>query len=228
MGKGRSGYSFPINELPDLTRIALAKGYELPIKWKHAREICNAIMEKGMYLHEAIEYLKDVMEQKNYVPFKRFKGNVAHRKNSYYWKWPAGRYPYKAAKYILSVLENALNNAKDKGLDERRLKILLLAAHKSRILRRRPDRRGPGILRGWKVKRGTNLEVVVMEVPEEIIEEVAPPEEVEEVEEVSEEEAEEEEMEEEIEEEEEAAEEEETEENEEEEENDEIEEGEEE
>lgn len=188
MGKGRSGYSFPINELPDLTRIALARGHELPIKWKHAREICNAIMEKGMYLHEAIEYLQDVMKQKNYVPFKRFKGNVAHRKNSYYWKWPAGRYPYKAAKYILSVLENALNNARDKGLDEKRLKILLLAAHKSRVLRRRPDRRGPGILRGWKIKRGTNLEVIVMEVPEEVVEET---------EEISEEEIEEEEIEEE-------------------------------
>ncbi len=188
MGKGRSGYSFPIHELPDLTRIALAKGYELPIKWKHAREICNAIMEKGMYLHEAIDYLKAVMEQKDYVPFKRFKGNVAHRKNSYYWKWPAGRFPYKAAKYILSVLENALNNARNKGLDDKRLKILLVAAHKSRILRRRPDRRGPGILRGWKVKRGTNLEVVVMEVPEEITEEVTPTEEIEEGEEEIEEE----------------------------------------
>ena len=168
MGKGRSGYSFPLHELTDETRIALARGYELPIKWKHAREICNAIMERGMFLHEAIEYLKAVMEKKAAVPFKRFKGNVGHRRELHDWKWAPGRYPYKAAKYILRVLENALNNARDKGLDEKRLKIILIAAHKSRILRRRPDRRGPGLLRGWKVKRGTNLEVVVMEIPEEI------------------------------------------------------------
>jgi len=199
MGKGRSGYSFPINELPDLTRIALAKGYELPIKWKHAREICNAIMEKNMYLHEAISYLKAVMAKKAAVPFKRFKKNVAHRKELADWGWIAGRYPYKAAKYILRVLENALNNARFKGLDERRLRILLIAAHKSRILRRRPDRRGPGLLRGWKVKRGTNLEVVVMEVPEEA-EAIVPTEErLEEMEEEEfEEEVEEEEIEEEL------------------------------
>jgi len=178
MGKGRSGYSFPIHELPDTTRIALARGYELPIKWKHAREICNAIMERGMFLHEAIDYLKAVIDKKAAVPFKRFKGNVAHRKDHYIWKWAPGRYPYKAAKYILKVLENALNNARFKGLDDRRLKILLLAAHKSRVLRRRPDRRGPGLLRGWKIKRGTNIEVVVMEIPEEIPEEVTPEEEI--------------------------------------------------
>ena len=187
MGKGREGYSFPIHELPDTTRIALARGYELPIKWKHAREICNAIMERGMYLRDAIKYLRAVMEQKAAVPFKRFKGNVGHRKELHDWKWPAGRYPYKASKYILRVLENALNNAREKGLDERRLKIIWMAAHKGRIIRRRADRRGPGILRGWKVKRCTNIEVVVMEMPEEV-EEVPTEEEVpEEVEEAGEE-----------------------------------------
>ncbi|MHA1615963.1 MAG: 50S ribosomal protein L22 [Candidatus Njordarchaeales archaeon] len=171
MAKGRSGYSFPIHELPDTTRIALARGHELPIKWKHAREICNAIMERGMYLHEAIRYLRAVMEQKAAVPFKRFKGNVGHRKELHDWKWAAGRYPYKAAKYILEVLENALNNARNKGLDERRLRIIWMVAHKGRIIRRRPDRRGPGLLRGWKIKRCTNVEVVVMEIPEEMVSE---------------------------------------------------------
>ena len=168
MAKGRSGYSFPIHELPDTTRIALARGHELPIKWKHAREICNAIMEKGMYLHEAISYLRAVMEQRAAVPFKRFKGNVGHRKELHNWKWASGRYPYKAAKYILQVLENVLNNARAKGLDERRLRIIWMAAHKGRIIRRRPDRRGPGLLRGWKIKRCTNVEVAVMEIPEEV------------------------------------------------------------
>jgi len=176
MPKGRSGYSFPIEALPesDRARIAIALGKDLPIKWKHAREIANAIMERKFYLKDAIRYLKAVIRQEEAVPFKRFNSNVGHRKGMDKWKWPAGRYPKKASKYILKVLENALNNARQKQLDESRLKILLIAAHKGRIIRRRPDRRGPGILHGWKIARSTNVEVIVMELPEE--EEIEMPE----------------------------------------------------
>jgi len=176
MPKGRSGYSFPIEALPesDRARIAIALGKDLPIKWKHAREIANAIMERKFFLKEAIKYLRAVIRQEEAVPFKRFNSNVGHRKGMDKWKWPAGRYPKKASKYILKVLENALNNARQKQLDESRLKILLIAAHKGRVLRRRTDRLGPGILHGWKISRGTNVEVIVMELPEE--EEIEVPE----------------------------------------------------
>ena len=128
-------------------------------------------------LKDAINYLKKVMRKEAAVPFKRYKKNVGHRKELHDWKWVSGRYPYKASYYILKVLENALNNARNKGLNEDNLKVLLIAAHKGRIIRRRPDRRGPGLLKGWKIKRGTNIEVVVIEVPEEeAITEVAPTE----------------------------------------------------
>ena len=167
----RSGYSFPVEKYPDRAKLAIAKGVDLPIKYKHAREIANAIMEKRMTLKEAIKYLRRVMRQEAAVPFKRYKGSVAHRKELKDWKWPAGRYPYKASAYVVKVLENALNNARQKGLNEDRLRILLIAAHKGRAIRRRPDRRGPGILKGWKIKRSTNLEVLVVEAPEELAEE---------------------------------------------------------
>jgi len=177
MPKGRSGYSFQVEEFPEREKIAIAKGVNLPIKFKHAREIANAIMERGMMLKEAINYLKRVMRKEAAVPFKRYKKNVGHRKELHDWKWVAGRYPYKASYYVLKVLENALNNARNKGLNEDNLKILLIAAHKGRIIRRRPDRRGPGLLKGWKIKRGTNIEVIVIEVPEEeAITEVTPTE----------------------------------------------------
>lgn len=187
MARGRSGYSFQVEEFPEKDKIAIAKGVDLPIKFKHAREIANAIMERGMMLKEAIEYLRKVMRKEAAVPFKRFKGNVGHRKELHDWKWVAGRYPYKASYYMLRILENALNNARNKGLDEDNLKILLIAAHKGRIIRRRVDRRGPGLFKGWKIKRGTNVEVIVIEAPreEEVITEIEPvEEEVEEIEEV--------------------------------------------
>ena len=167
MPGGRKGYSFPINRLPDTSKIAIARGYELPIKWKHAREIANAIMERKMKLNDAIAYLEDVIEMKRAVPFKRYKGNVGHRKGMHEFRWKSGRYPVKAAKYILDVLKNVRNNARNKNLNEEQLQRIWFATHKRRKIRQRPDRRGPGIFRGIKVKRGTNVEIVVMEVPSE-------------------------------------------------------------
>ena len=170
--KKRPGFSMPVNELMKTHRIALAWGRDLPIKWKHAVEICNAIMEKRMTLKEAQEFLENVIELKEWVPFYRFKGDVAHRPGEgRQWKIKSGRYPVKAAKYILRVLKDAEANARAKNMNPENCRILLIAAHKGRIIRRRVDRIGPGLFRGWKIKRATNIEVVVVEVPEKIEEE---------------------------------------------------------
>ena len=50
--------------------------------------------------------------------------------------WPSGRYPVKAAKMILQVLENAENNAEFKGLDVERMKIIHACAQKGMIVKR--------------------------------------------------------------------------------------------
>ncbi|MHA1155779.1 MAG: 50S ribosomal protein L22 [Candidatus Heimdallarchaeota archaeon] len=115
---------------PDRTAIASAR--ELDISHKAAREICNTI--KGMFLDKAKEYLEDVMDMKKAVPYKRHKKHVAHRKELS--KWPSGRYPIKAARKILEVLENAENNAEFKGLDVERMKIIHASSHKAMILKR--------------------------------------------------------------------------------------------
>ncbi|NHJ49437.1 MAG: 50S ribosomal protein L22 [Asgard group archaeon] len=115
---------------PDRTAIASAR--ELDISPKAAREICNTI--KGMFLDRAKEYLEDVSVMKKAVPYRRHKKHVAHRKELS--KWPSGRYPIKAAKKILEVLENAENNAEFKGLDVERMKIIHAASQKGMIIKR--------------------------------------------------------------------------------------------
>ncbi len=115
---------------PDRTAIASAR--ELDISPKAAREICNTI--KGMFLDKAKEYLEDVMDMKKAVPYKRHKKHVAHRKELS--KWPSGRYPIKAARKILEVLENAENNAEFKGLDVERMKIIHASSYNAMILKR--------------------------------------------------------------------------------------------
>jgi large subunit ribosomal protein L22 len=118
------GYSITEEEL-DPEKTVKASGREVRISPKHAREICRTV--KGMMLTQAKQYLKDVMAKKKPVPFTRFKKKAGHRhglEGAY-----AGRYPVKAAKYVLRVLEGAEANAENKGLDTERLRIIHASAY---------------------------------------------------------------------------------------------------
>ncbi len=110
----------------DVDKTAKAAGRYLRCSPKLAREVCNAI--KGMLLENAKEYLNKVILKKQAVPFKRHNKHQAHRKGLHKYKWPAGRYPVKAAYLILTILENAESNAEYKGLDIDRIRIKHAAA----------------------------------------------------------------------------------------------------
>ncbi len=116
----------------DETKAAKAMGYEMPISFKHAVEICRAI--RGKRIEEAMEFLEDVIAMKRAVPFKKHKKKVAHKSGLE--KWYAGRYPQKAAKAILKILRNLEANAEYKGLEVERLKIVHAQAKKGRVLKR--------------------------------------------------------------------------------------------
>jgi large subunit ribosomal protein L22 len=115
----------------DVDRTAIATGRNLRISPKHAREICREL--KGKYLETAQEYLEQVIEKKRSVPFRRYRKKIPHRKDLR--KWPSGRYPQKAAKEILRVLENAEQNSSFKGLEVSRLRITHIAAQRGRKIR---------------------------------------------------------------------------------------------
>jgi len=105
---------------------------EVSISPKHAVELAREI--RGMYLEKAKRYLEDVINFKRPVPFKRYNKKVPHRRGLT--KWYSGRYPVKAAKFFLKLLENLENNAEQKGLDISRLKIVHCAALKGRKRRK--------------------------------------------------------------------------------------------
>jgi large subunit ribosomal protein L22 len=115
---------------PDKT--AIASGRDLRIKPKVAREICNRI--KGMRLDEARDYLEDVIDKKKAVPYYRYRGKVPHRKQLQ--GHDAGRFPEKAAGEILKILDSVEANAEFKGLYADRLKIIHMAAHRGRVIRK--------------------------------------------------------------------------------------------
>ncbi len=171
MPRNRKGFTTILRNLPK-ERIAIAWGKDLPIKWKHAVNICDAITSRGMFIEEAIEYLEKVIDGEEYVPYFKHRRHYGHRKGSDKWKWPQGAFPEKAARYILKVLRSAKANAENVGLDVSRCIIFAMSAHKGRVLKRRPDRIGAGLFRGWKIKRACNVEVVLYQLTEEEYEEL--------------------------------------------------------
>jgi len=124
------GYS--ITDL-DPAKTVKAAGRELRVSHKAAREVCTAI--KGMNLDKAKEYLNNVTNKKQPVPFRRYNKKLGHRhgvgKGAF-----AARYPIKAAQKILQVLEGAEANAEFRGFDLERLRIIHAAAYPGMKLER--------------------------------------------------------------------------------------------
>lgn len=127
------GYSI-IGLDPDKT--ARASGREIRISPKAARELCNEL--RGLRLEAAKTYLEEVIAMRQAVPYRRYDGQVGHRKGLH--KADSGRYPVKASKVILGVLANAENNADYKGLDLDRLRITHISAYPGRLIKRYIER----------------------------------------------------------------------------------------
>jgi large subunit ribosomal protein L22 len=103
-------------------KVAKAQSVNMDVSFKHCAEICREI--KGMKLLRAREFLKNVIERKEFVPFRRYNRGVGHRKGG-----TPGRYPEKASKLILKILDNVQANAEFKGMDEEKLKVVHAQAH---------------------------------------------------------------------------------------------------
>lgn len=122
----------------DPERMARATGKELHISAKHSVEICRAI--RGLPITSAIDLLENVISKKEALPFRRFIRCVPHRRTNGFSKRRTGpgRYPVKAAKAILRVIESAQANA-DKAIDDLTdtddLRIVTSAASRGRVIK---------------------------------------------------------------------------------------------
>ncbi|MDG5775730.1 50S ribosomal protein L22 [Haloarculaceae archaeon H-GB2-1] len=118
------GISYSVDADPDTTAKAMLR--ERQMSHKHSKAIAREI--KGMTAGNAIEYLNEVIEGERAVPFKSHNSGVGHRKNID--GWDAGRFPEKASKAFIDLLENAIGNADHQGFDGEAMEILHVAAHK--------------------------------------------------------------------------------------------------
>ncbi len=139
--------------------IAKAKANELNMSPKHSIEIATFIRHQRV--NDAITYLNDVIGLKKAIPFRRFNRNVAH-KRGLPGNWDAGRYPVKASKAYIRVLESVKKNAEYIGLDADNLEIIHVSANRGRAQKsffpRAMGRATP------KVRETVNIEIVVREV----------------------------------------------------------------
>jgi len=136
--------------------MARAYGRELPIAWKKSIELARSI--RGKTVEQAREYLERVASLKQAVPMRRYKRWVAHKAGA----GPA-RYPVKAAKEFLRVLESAVANAEFTGKeDPDAMLVKVVNAHKGSITKGyRP--RAHGRSTAWN-QDTVNLEIVLEEV----------------------------------------------------------------
>jgi large subunit ribosomal protein L22 len=118
------GISYSVDADPDTTAKAMLR--ERQISLKHSKAIARAI--KGETVADAEEYLQAVIDGERSVPFKQHNTGVGHRSDID--GWDAGRYPEKASKDFLKLLENASNNADEQGFDGESMTIMHVAAHK--------------------------------------------------------------------------------------------------
>jgi len=139
--------------------VAKAKANELNMSPKHSIEIATFIRHQRV--NDAIAYLNEVVKLKKAIPFRRFNRNVAH-KRGLPGNWDAGRYPVKASKAYIRVLESVKKNAEYLGLDAENLEIIHASANRGRAQKaffpRAMGRATP------KVRESVNVEVVVREV----------------------------------------------------------------
>lgn len=125
-------YSYAFKNF-DKARHVRASVREKSISHKHSREVALAI--SGKSIEKAREFLENVVTKKEAVPYRRYHNEVAHRSNIRD-GFSAGRYPQKAAKEFLKLLDNLESNAEYKGMDLDRLRIVSAVVHKGTKLKR--------------------------------------------------------------------------------------------
>merc|ERR1711998_10640 len=116
-----------------------ARGSNLRVHYKNTHETAQAI--KGLYLKRAQKYLRDVIERKDAIPFRKHMGGVGRKAQVKKYKGATQcRWPVKSCKFLLDLLTNAESNAEINGLEIETLIITHIQVQRAPKLRRRTYR----------------------------------------------------------------------------------------
>jgi len=101
----------------------------LRISPKHSIEIMDYIRNKPLKKVKIL--LNQVIEKRKAIPFKRYNKDVGHKPGV-----GAGRYPIKACKEVLRLINALEANAENKGLDVNKLVLNYCVANRGNIVLR--------------------------------------------------------------------------------------------
>ncbi|KAK9752768.1 Ribosomal protein L22p/L17e [Popillia japonica] len=110
----------------------------MSVHFKNTCETANAM--RGMTVKRATAYLKNVISNKECVPFRKFRGGIGRCAQARVLKTTIGRWPEKSAKYLLNLLQNAVSNAEYTGLDYELLYVYHIQVNAAPLVRRRTYR----------------------------------------------------------------------------------------
>ncbi|ORY78523.1 50S ribosomal protein L22, partial [Protomyces lactucae-debilis] len=122
----------------NVEKTAKARGDYLRTHFKNTRETAQAI--SGLTLQKAIQYLEDVKEHKQAIPFRRFQGGVGRTGQAKKFGTDKARWPVKSATFLLGLLRNAESNADTKGLEVDSLVVKHIQVNQAPKQRRRTYR----------------------------------------------------------------------------------------
>jgi len=151
-------------EPDNATKSAKARGSDLRVHFKNTRETAQAI--KKMSLARAVQYLKNVLDHKEIVPFRRFMGGVGRHAQAKVHGASQGRWPKKSAEFLIQLLRNAESNAEYKGLDTDNLIVDHIQVNRAPKMRRRTYR-AHGRINPY-MSSPCHIEVVLAENEEQI------------------------------------------------------------
>ena len=129
------------------------------VSLKFATELCREI--KGKKLEKAERFLQDVIEAKDFLPLRRFRKKVAHRKGESKSFTKSGRYPKRVCMAFQKLLELVKANADFKGLDTENLHII--HAFASQGFKRYSFQSKGRISGKRKARKSAHIEVMVRE-----------------------------------------------------------------
>jgi large subunit ribosomal protein L22 len=129
------------------------------ISLKYATEIIREI--KGKKVQKAEKFLENIIQKKDFLPLRKYIRKIPHRKGKAKSKTKTGRYPVKAAKAFLEIIESAKANADYKGLETEKLFIKHgFASMGFRRTKHQPKGRIAGKIRK---KKSTHIEIILQE-----------------------------------------------------------------
>ncbi|MEN2496258.1 MAG: 60S ribosomal protein L17 [Marteilia pararefringens] len=128
----RSPFSKKV-ENPSL--VGQSKLTDARIKYKNTVETVK--MLKGMTIQRAIAYLNNVIDNKEIVTATKFNNGRGRKAQCKQFNQVQGFHPQKICKVLIKLVENAANNAVQKGLNRDKLFISAIQANPARVVQKR-------------------------------------------------------------------------------------------